>query len=118
MFKTLFSKILVITIAFTLLIITQLGLSAAYIVRSHYISDIKQELTRESNYINGIVCTEYLDTRNYSSAKEKLLTASRQYGAALHLIFRDDPVMDADIIDQQCAEVWRIYAILHTSTVC
>ena len=55
MFKTLFSKILVITIAFTLLIITQLGLSAAYIVRSHYISDIKQELTRESNYINGIV---------------------------------------------------------------
>lgn len=70
MFKTLFSKILVITIAFTLLIITQLGLSAAYIVRSHYISDIKQELIRESNYINGIVCTEYLDTRNYSSAKE------------------------------------------------
>ena len=108
MFKTLFSKILVITIAFTLLIITQLGLSAAYIVRSHYISDIKQELTRESNYINGIVCTEYLDTRNYSSAKEKLLTASRQYGAALQLIFRDDPVMNADIIDQQCAEVWRI----------
>lgn len=108
MFKSLFSKILVITIAFTLLIITQLGLSAAYIVRSRYISEIKQELTRESNYLNGIVCTEYLDTRNYSSAMEKLLTASRQYGAALQLIFRDDPIMNADIIDLQCAESWKI----------
>lgn len=108
MFKTLFSKIIVIMMAFTLLIIAQLGLSAAYIVRTHYISNIKQELTRESNYINGIVCTEYLDNSSYSSAKEKLLTVSRQYGAALQLIFRDDPIMNDDIIDPQCAEVWGI----------
>lgn len=115
MFKTLFSKLSAIAMAFTLALVTLLGAAATYIFRTHYINELKDELTRETNSINRIVVEEYLDTRNYAVANEKLLAISRQYGAAIQLIFSENSAMNVDIIDSQCLESWKIVELADVS---
>ncbi len=107
MFKTLFTKLLVSIAALTALLLILLGSLAALIFRSHYIDEIKAELTAETNAISAIVVNEYLDGRYYAMAREKLYAISRQYGAAIRLVFKRNSPMDSDIIDAEYEERWR-----------
>lgn len=106
MFKTLFSKLIVTIMALTALLLFCLGGMAALIFRSSYMTDIKSELTAETNAVNRIILGEYLDGERYPIAREKLFAISRQYGAAIKLIFVNNSPMNSDIVDSEYAERW------------
>ena len=72
MFRTLFSKLLVTFISLALVMLLTCGAAAALIFRSHYLWETRNELKGELNAIHRIVEGEYLDSRQYAVAMEKL----------------------------------------------
>ncbi len=107
MFKTLRSKLIVVIVSLTAVMLILLGGIASLIFRAHYIAEIKAELTAETNAVNRIIMGEYLDSERYPIAREKLFAISRQYGAAIKLVFVNNSPMNSDIVDSEYAERWK-----------
>ena len=107
MFRTLFSKLLVTFISLALVMLLTCGAAAALIFRSHYLWETRNELKGELNAIHRIVEGEYLDSRQYAVAMEKLYAISRQYGASIHIIFQRNHPMNAHVVDAEYADRWQ-----------
>lgn len=107
MFKTLFARMLVAYLAVAMGVLAILGFMATGIFRSHYINEIKSELTRESNEINRILLEEYIDTRKRPIARERLFAIARQYGAMIQFRFDDPKYGSVDIVDEENMSKWQ-----------
>lgn len=89
-FDTLFSRMLSMYLAVMLLIILLLGITIGRMFTAQYISENKNELTREAVEINRVVVTQYTDAAKRSVAKDTLKTTVRKYDAMLQLYFIDE----------------------------
>lgn len=107
MFKRIFSKLLTILISLELIILICCGGVAAIIFRTYSLNNIRSELTGEVNAINRIVVGEYLDSRQYAIAVEKLYAISRQYGASILVLFNNQNQMNANIVDNEYSARWN-----------
>lgn len=107
MFKTLFARMLVSYLAVAMGVLVILGFMATGIFRSHYINEVKSELTRESNEINRILLEEYIDTRKQPIARERLFAIVRQYGAMIQFRFDDPKYGSVDIVDEENMAKWQ-----------
>ncbi len=106
MFKRIFSKLLTILISLEFITLICCGGVAAIIFRTYSLNNIQTELTGEVNAINRIVVGEYLDSRQYAVAMEKLYAISRQYGALILVLFNNQNQMNANIVDNEYSERW------------
>lgn len=107
MFKRIFSKLLTILISLELIILICCGGVAAFIFRTYSLNNIRSELMGEVNAINRIVVGEYLDSRQYAIAVEKLYAISRQYGASILVLFNNQNQMNANIVDNEYSARWN-----------
>lgn len=107
MSKRIFSKLLTILISLELIILICCGGVAAIIFRTYSLNNIRSELTGEVNAINRIVVGEYLDSRQYAIAVEKLYAISRQYGASILVLFNNQNQMNANIVDNEYSARWN-----------
>ncbi|MBQ4447723.1 MAG: HAMP domain-containing protein [Clostridia bacterium] len=87
MFKTVYSRILTITLALVTGSLIALGIAVSVSFRSFYLKETEQRLLREVDDINEITVDRYLDINKRPTAREELSSIARLYDACIQLCF-------------------------------
>lgn len=77
-------------LAVTLALLVLLGITASSVFVQHYISERKQELTREGSEISTVISEKYLYEEKRNVALDELLTIARKYDGLIQLKFNDE----------------------------
>lgn len=105
MFKTVFSRMLVMFLIVVVGSLTVLGVVLIGVFRAQFLDDRKKSLLRESAEINTIVAEKYYYKEKRPAALEEMKIIARQYGASIWVMDRSGGSMT--VVDKQSVQEWE-----------
>ena len=108
MFKTVYSRMLTSVLALVLGLLAVVGIMVSVSFRSFYLDEIENRLKRETEDINEIAATQYLDVDKRPAARDAFQMAVRLYDAYLQICFDSSELGRYSVYNESTGSRWAV----------